>query len=248
MRAMGADQKIDWAHAAASTLAWWHDAGVDTLIDEAPRNWLAVEATPATPPVALRSIAPAEPVPAPLPTDLPAFEAWRIGNDAPEASVPGARIGPAGSAVSGLMIVVEMPDREDMEAGQLLSGMVGRLFDRMLAAIGRDRQSIYLAAMCVVRPPSGRLPPADEAVLADILRHHVALVAPHRLLIFGNAPSRALLGADAVPSRGILRSVNHAGGQTSVMTSFHPRLLLERPTLKAEAWKDLQMIVRGIES
>ena len=34
---MGFEQKIDTA-IGASALEWWREAGVDTLIDEAPRN------------------------------------------------------------------------------------------------------------------------------------------------------------------------------------------------------------------
>ena len=38
---MGANQNIDLRTLAASALDWWHEAGVDASIDEAPRNWLA---------------------------------------------------------------------------------------------------------------------------------------------------------------------------------------------------------------
>ena len=31
------------------------------------------------------------------------------------------------------------------------------------------------------------------------------------------------------------------------VASFHPRFLLERPAAKAEAWKDLQMLIEGLE-
>jgi DNA polymerase len=32
------------------------------------------------------------------------------------------------------------------------------------------------------------------------------------------------------------------------VASFHPRFLLEKPAYKAEAWKDLQMLIGGLES
>ena len=44
-------------------------------------------------------------------------------------------------------------------------------------------------------------------------------------------------------NRGRLHGFNHRSGQTGVVASFHPRLLLDRPALKAEAWKDLQLLM-----
>lgn len=38
---MGSEGQALSREAAASALAWWVDAGVDTLVDDAPRDWLA---------------------------------------------------------------------------------------------------------------------------------------------------------------------------------------------------------------
>src|SRR3546814_5964930 len=76
---------------------------------------------------------------------IDAFEAWRIGPGAPEAGWPGSPIATRGNPAADLAIVVDMPEREDGET--LLSGAAGVLFDRMLAAIGRDRSSVYLAPL-----------------------------------------------------------------------------------------------------
>ncbi|MFA6115127.1 MAG: uracil-DNA glycosylase [Sphingomonas sp.] len=257
---MGADQHIDWRTAAASALDWWRDAGVDASIDEAPRDWLApVEA----PKPARRAQAVTEATAAtPLPNTLAAFEAWRVGSDAPEAGWPGEPIAAQGSAASDIMVLIDLPEREDGESGMLMSGPAGRLFDRMLAAIGRDRASIYLVPVCGSRPVAGRIAPEIEERLNEVARHHVKLAAPKRLLLLGNAPSRALLGADVMRVRGNLHVINLNGGKgsgadtdqvggndvaTQAVASFHPRFLLERPAAKAEAWKDLQMLIGNLE-
>jgi DNA polymerase len=145
------------------------------------------------------------------------------------------------------MILVDMPDREDEAAGALLSGAAGRLFDRMLAAIGRDRQSVYLTALSVKRPPAGRV--TDEAAekLEALIRHHLSLAAPKRVLALGNAASRALTGLDVTQARGSLRVIKHDGGTSEVLASFHPRFLFERPAAKADAWRDLKMLIGGLE-
>ena len=244
MRGMGADQNLDWNQAAASALEWWRDAGVDTCIDESPRDWLS-RAAPAP-------IAPIADAVAALPDTLAAFAAWRSGPDAPEADWTGTAIAAQGDPASDIMILVDMPERDDAETGVLLSGAAGRLFDRMLAAIGRSRDTVYLASLCTVRPPAGRTPPDAEQRLTELAAHHVALAGPKRLLLMGNAPSRALIGADAARGRGSLRAVNLKAGTVTLdveaVPSFHPRFLLEKPAAKAEAWKDLQMLIGGLGS
>jgi uracil-DNA glycosylase family 4 len=121
------------------------------------------------------------------------------------------------------------------------------LFDRMLAAIGRDRNSVYLTALAVKRPPAGRV--ADEAgqKMEALIRHHLSLAAPKRVLALGNAASRAITGLDVANARGSLRVVNHDKGTSEVVASFHPRFLLERPAAKADAWKDLRLLIGGLE-
>jgi uracil-DNA glycosylase family 4 len=240
---MGADQHIDWNATAASVLDWWREAGVDTLIDEAPHDWLAQAPDHGS---AARAPAPAVDAPAALPADLQAFEAWRIGASAPDAAW-GTPLAPQGDAAPGLMILVDMPERGDAEAGRLLDGPAGALFDRMLAAIGRTRADVYLTALAVARPVTGRIAPEHLKPLAELARHHIALTRPKRLLLLGNAASRAVLGADVSAARGNLHVVNHDGGQSRAVASYHPRFLLERPACKGEAWVDLQLLIRGIE-
>lgn len=252
---MGADQNLDWRSAAASALEWWHDAGVDTLADESPRDWCAAAAPLPQPERPAAVAAPARVATAPLPTSIAQFAAWRVGADRPEANWPGVPVAPTGDPAAPIMVLADMPERPehdgDADSGVLLGGVAGRLFDRMLAAIGRTRGDVYLASLCAVRPVAGRVAPECEARLGEVARHHVALAAPRRLLLLGNAPSRALIGADVARVRGGLQAINLESGTIRItveaVASFHPRLLLERPADKGRAWKDLQMLVAGLD-
>lgn len=243
---MGADGHIDWRQAAASALAWWDEAGVDSLVDEAPRDWLATPAPQARQPL-VDPVIPA-PVPAVEPDALPpawdAFLAWRAGGAAPEAGWPGGWVAASGPADAALMVLVDCPDRGDNAEG-LLSGAPGRLFDCMLAAIGLSRDAVHIAAVCAKRPTAGRTPADLHDRLAAIASHHIGLIAPERLLLLGNAASRAILATETREARGRLHRFNHDRGQTAVVASYHPRFLLEKPAAKAGAWADLQVLMKG---
>ncbi|MBB3692941.1 uracil-DNA glycosylase family protein [Sphingomonas sp. BK580] len=244
---MGADQNHDWAKIAASALDWWREAGVDTLVEDAPFDWLAAVETAA--PLAFPSpVAPASaPALAALPDTREAFAAWRLGEDAPEARWGGAAIAASGPQDAELMVFVDCPERDDRET--LLEGDTGRLFDRMLTAIGRSRADTALASVCTRRPTTGRVPRDIADRLGEIARHHVALAAPKRLLAMGDAASRALLAMSVADARGRTHLINHKQGSiTHVVATHHPRFLLDRPAAKAETWKDLLMLTGEIAS
>lgn len=259
---VGADQTIDWAKEAASALEWWRDAGVDVLVGEAPTGWLSpvrAEERLSASEDASRSTAPGHALRdgpshtlspssgrtagealAPLPAALAEFLAWRAGEAAPEFGWHGPAIASSGPDTAEMMVLVDCPERDDRD---LLGGAAGRLFDRMLAAIGVERPAVHLAAVCWKRPAAGRVPRDVEARLGEIARHHVDLVAPRQLILMGNAASRAMLSMELTESRGCLRALNHRSGtQGQALATFHPRFLLERPAMKAEAWKDLLLI------
>ena len=219
---------------AISALDWWREAGLDVLVDEEPRDWLRPAAKPRA---VAQTLATAEP-----PTELATLWSWLRDSDSLPGT-PGARLLPAGDPASGLMLLADMPDPADADAGSLISGEAGRLFDRMLAAIGRDRASIYLAAMAGAPVPSRELaaPPVIEAA-----RRHVSLANPRIALLLGDAPSRALLGMGFAEARGRKHAVNVDGQTVSVIATFHPRFLLQRPALKAAAWADLRMALREL--
>ena len=238
---VGADQHFDWGASVASTLEWWRDAGVDVEIDDAPRDWLTNRV-----PQAQTSEAPnASPEPVTLPQTIEAFVTWRVSDAAPDARWNPVRLGPEGPASAELMVLIEMPEREDVASGRLLSGACGRLFDAMLRAIGTERAAVHLAAMTITRPPAGRIAPEDIDQLTEVTRRHIELAAPKRLLLLGNAPARALLGIECMTARGALHAVNHPAQTIRAIASFHPKTLIEKPSAKAEAWKDLQLLMRG---
>lgn len=238
----GAD---DFSPAAAeSALIWWTEAGVDTLVDEAPRDWLRPKSREAPPETPAAAEAPGEI----LPGQLDLFQAWLASSDRLAFAAPAApRVCPAGDPSSGLMILADMPTGEDCTAGALISGEAGRLFERMLAAIGRDRDSIYLAALSCIRSPSGQLNSDSMKSCAALARHHIGLAAPKAVLLLGDACAKALLGLSVPQARGRWHEIATHAGPVKALATIAPRQLLDSPRLKAMTWADLQMLIEEVK-
>lgn len=236
-------------HPIENLLGWWELAGVDTLVSENQQGWLnQKESSP--PPAAAPQTTIAMPIGgSDMPSSLSEFLAWlKTSPDVPEAAWATTRIVPEANAPTDIMIIADMPDVEDMEAQTLLSGTAGRLFDRMLGAIGLHRSTVYLCSLASARPPGGMLAPESSVRLAQIMQRHIALVAPKGLLLLGDKTSRALLAADASGDRGKLQTLNHDNGTLNAVATFHPRFLMRQPAAKAECWKDLQLFSKEIST
>lgn len=239
MRGLMQDDAVLTANAY---LAWWQTAGVDCAVAETPHNWLR--------PVAVANsaqIAPsASDAPPPVkPQDLASFHDWlNSESDHPETRWPGRRIMPVGAVGAPLMVVTDMPDPADVDAGNLLADRAGQLFDAMLRAIDLDRSQIYIASLFFARPPGGMVEAADMASAAARMRTHVHLAQPRRLLLLGDRTIRTLLPTSDLTTNDSLRDFNHDGGTLSVVATFHPRLLLGQPAAKAECWRALQSLTK----
>lgn len=239
---MGADQHIDWHEQAASTLEWWRDAGVDVLVEDGVRDWFAAPPPPASRvAVASPRTAAALAVADTLPETLDAFIAWRVSDNAPEAKWNVDPIAFASVVDAPLMVLADLPEESDTAESGVLTGPVGALLDRMLAAIGFARADVALATVAAARPLTGHVPPGSAGELFRLARHHVALARPRRLLLLGDAPRLAMLGDDG--ERGGLRVLNHDGIACPTVASFHPRFLLQHPRMKSEAWRHLQTLI-----
>lgn len=224
---------------AASTLSWWRESGVDTLVGEVPRDWL-------NPAPGVRAPAPTAAA-EPLPETLSGLREWLLTSESVPLATPGmSRIGPAGDPASGLMILVDMPSAEDLGAGALVTGEVGAMFDRMLARIGRDRASIYLASLSVVRTPTGKLDPDGAKRLAQIALHHVGLVAPKAVLLLGDTCSKALVGSSAAAARGRWHVLDTGRGTIKAIVTMSLHYLFGQPSARKDALKDLQLLIEGL--
>ena len=228
----GETQAIDAAE-AASLLGWWLEAGVDTPVGEAPRDWLRRNVAAAPAPA---SASTAQEKPA----DLAAFQAWlAAGNGLPMDRPGSARVLPQGAEGARIMLLSDMPGRDEVAESRPIGGEAWTLTVRMLAAIGMKLEDAYYASLSCFHTPGSRIEQQELEACGAIARDHVRLARPERLILFGDAPSRALLGEPLARARGKIHKVE---GVRTIAT-FNPRWLLQRPSDKALAWRDLLLLM-----
>ncbi|MDQ3075369.1 MAG: uracil-DNA glycosylase [Pseudomonadota bacterium] len=219
---------------AAQALDWWLLSGVDVAVGENPRDWRRAAAPVAPTPPAVAAIASA------APSDLTAFRAWlEVEPGLPLDRAGAKRVLPHGAEAAPLMLMADFPSVQESAEGRPLAGESWVLAQRMLAAIGISPDAAYLATLACFHAPGARLDGSELERCAQIARDHIRLARPERLLLFGDAPARALTGQPLASARG---KVHRIEGVRSVAT-FHPRWLLQRPSDKALAWKDLLLLM-----
>ena len=224
-------QAIDRS-AADSLISWWLDAGVDAAVSESPRDWLGRQK-------ARPEAVPAAPAPSEKPADLAAFQAWLATASGLPMDRPGAiRVASHGPETAKVMLLSDLPAREDAADGKPIGGDAWTLTTRMLAAIGIDTQEAYITSLSPFHAPGARFN-GDLESCAAIARDHIRLARPERLILFGDAPAKALIGEPLARARG---KVHRVEGVRTIAT-FHPRWLLQRPSDKALAWRDLLLLM-----
>ncbi|TVR09379.1 MAG: uracil-DNA glycosylase [Salinarimonadaceae bacterium] len=153
---------------------------------------------------------------------------------------PGARV----------MLVGEAPGSEEDRQGKPFVGRSGQLLDRMLAAIGLDRESVYIANVVPWRPPGNRTPtPQEIAVCLPFLRRQIALCSPDILVCLGGPAMQALLGVreGILKARGRWRSYDDGQRTIRALATLHPAYLLRQPLQKRLAWRDLRALCKALD-
>jgi hypothetical protein len=250
-------------HAA---LDWWREAGVDCVFEDTPRQWIvapdAGEETVATVDAnsfpAVRSLPPPS---APLPratiggdrtqwpADLSAFAEWWLSEPSLDGGQLRGRVPPRGPKASPLLqieLMVLVPEPEAEDSDRLLSGPQGRLLAAMLVAMGIDADQTYIASALPRHTPMADWAELAAQGLGDLLRHHLALVRPQRLIAFGrhfspllglnslgpplsvNAPTQTML---------ILPSIGQEETSVPLLVARDLGSLLERPVAKGNFWQ-----------
>jgi DNA polymerase len=248
------------ARECEAALAWWHLAGVDCDFTDNATTWLSEPAAqpgsagaagaaaaagavsdPAERPSVRRVTPPALPPVATTPrrdllgdsppADLASFRQWWLEAPGLAAGPAFPRIAPRGEAGAALMVLVPQPEEGDR--AQLLEGPQGRLLAAILAAMGVGESDVYLASALPCHTPMADLAALAAGGMDAVTAHHIALVSPRRLLVFGMALAPMLSSRTDGP----LREINHTAGKVPVLVSEALDALMDMARLKARFWR-----------
>ena len=262
------------APTVSQLLAFYLEAGVDCALTEAPVNRLA---DPDLVPVPVASdIAPPRPVRAAAPSPAARADIAQAPEAAILSAREAARTAPTlealrallenfdgcalkstatrlvfsdGNPQARIMFVGEAPGREEDIEGLPFVGRSGKLLDRMIAAIGLDRGSAYIANVIPWRPPGNRTPtPQETQICLPFIQRQIELVNPDVLVTLGNPSTQTLLSTreGIMKTRGRWFDYDTGTRAIRALATFHPAYLLRSPSYKRLAWQDLRAIAKAL--
>ncbi len=154
-----------------------------------------------------------------------------------------------GNPTARVMFVGEAPGRDEDIEGLPFVGRSGKLLDRMMAAIGLDRGSAYIANIVPWRPPGNRTPtPQEAAICLPFVLRQIELVDPDVLVCLGNPSTQTLLATKESITRTRGRTFPFHTGTREIraIPTLHPAYLLRQPLYKRLAWRDFLAIKQAL--
>jgi DNA polymerase len=151
-----------------------------------------------------------------------------------------------GDRQSPLMFVGEGPGQQEDETGRPFVCAAGQLLDKMIAAIGLSRKSVYICNVVKCRPPQNRIPEMDEAAAClPFLRQQFLLIRPKVIVCLGATAGKALIDPEMRITRQRGEWVLRKG--IWMMATYHPSALLRDADKKRPAWTDMQALRQKLQ-
>ncbi len=154
----------------------------------------------------------------------------------------------AGDPNADLMFVGEAPGGDEDRVGEPFVGRAGQLLTKIIAAIGKTREQVYIANILKCRPPGNRNPEVEEiAICSPFLKLQIEIIQPKVICALGTFAAQTMLKTKT--PIGKLRGRGHPYNESCLLVpTFHPAYLLRSPSKKRETWEDMQMIMELINS
>lgn len=151
-----------------------------------------------------------------------------------------------GNPQAEVMLVGEGPGANEDEQGIPFVGKAGLLLDDMLAIIGLDRTTVYIANIVKCRPPGNRDPlNVEQDACIGYLRRQMELIRPKILICLGRIAAMRLINDKFRITRE--HGVWHDVGGTRMMAMYHPSALLRDPRKRPETFDDLKSLQSEIQ-
>ncbi len=150
-----------------------------------------------------------------------------------------------GDPESDLVFVGEAPGEQEDRAGRPFIGPAGELLDKMIKALGLERDQVYVTNVVKTRPLENRTPRPDEAAACGPwLADELLAVRPKAIVALGGTPAKHLLQTTTgiTRLRGVWGACRIGDIELPVMPTFHPAFVLRQytPEVRSAVWQDLQ--------
>lgn len=243
---MERDPSTVLADELAAAQEWWREAGVDHTFADQPVSWFESPPEPAaaaTAPKPAQAIRQPEPQPAPMlggdqagwPDELSAFAAWWLAEPSLDAGGARPRIAPRGPAGAKVMAVVPQPEADDREV--LLAGEQGELLANFLRRAEVAENEVYVAAALPRHTPMADWRGLQRLGLGALLRHHIELVRPARVILFGQDVI-SLVGHSPAQNPAFSLDFNQQRGSVPALTARSLEHMLRVPSARKRLWQD----------
>ena len=145
-----------------------------------------------------------------------------------------------GDSNAELMLIGEAPRKEEDMEGEPFVGRAGKLLNKILAAINKNRlEGVYLANILKCRPPDNRDPLSLEVDKCEpYLLKQIEMIRPKLIMALGKVSAKILL-KNEIPIDKMRGTVYNYYG-TPLKVTYHPDSLLRNPDFKKFAWEDFQ--------
>ena len=241
------------AHEAQAALSWLIEMGADEIVGEASVNRF-LAAAPAVVAAPVSKAETARPTPSTaeacntledLQTALLALENFPLKKTASNLCFAG------GNPQAEVMIIGDVPGRDEDIEGKVFAGQNALLLEKMLAAIGLSPGGVALFNLIPWRPPGNRTPTEAEIQLCQpFLLRAIELCGPKFILCLGGQSAQRLSGKSEglLALRGKWFDLKTAKKKIPVLPSFHPSYLLKQTSQKRLAWRDLLAFKEAIDA
>ncbi|MDR2709345.1 MAG: uracil-DNA glycosylase, partial [Elusimicrobiota bacterium] len=163
----------------------------------------------------------------------------------------------SGNPNAQLMFVGEGPGFKEDHEGLPFIGRAGELLTKIIEAMGYKREQVYITNIVKCHPmkdptnPQSRSndrPPTPEesACCKKFLDQQIEIIQPKIIVALG-APSAKLLLQTQEPISA-LRGKFFSYKNISLMPTYHPAALLRNPSLKKDVWKDMQAVMKFLQT
>jgi DNA polymerase len=158
-----------------------------------------------------------------------------------------------GHSNARIVFIGEAPGAEEDASGIPFVGRAGKHLDKILAAVGFNREEIFICNILKCRPPGNRNPTLEEMICCTpYLQRQLQLVRPRLIACLGNVAIKYVIGSD---TPGITRI--HGEWFKSIfgietMAMYHPSYLVRSESREPgspnwQMWQDIKKLKKRFD-